>query len=522
MRSGIWTGPCVAMTLIVLHGSSSAQPATGPGSDSPDNGSSAEQANQRPARAMSLRQVLEVVVQQNPDLARARVDIASAEAGALEASGLDDWTIGASGQVDIARAEAIEGQPFQTTDSNAVNLSADATRPLPSGGTIGLSLGAGYNQSTFAVLDQMGESFDIDSKSLSGSLVASFTHPLLGGRGARIARAAQRSAKVSLDAATLQKQVSAAAAVRDVINAYWELAYAIRAVEIQRGALDLAREQLRITEAAIEAKVVARTEALATRQAIAVREQALLLAIIEVSERSLEVRRLVGLEIGPGEIDIAVTDALRDDGRTIDLDQALRRAEEQNPSLALARINGEITAIELEQATDNLRPRLDFNASIGPTGAASDAGDVVSQMVKLESFTASAGLTYRQTLKHRAARGARDRAQQSSQRVRIDLAEVEREIAVSVVRAVNLVRSARKRIEVGDLAITLAEQNLDIEKQLFEAGTVRSFDVLERQDELSQARLARERAVVDYLEAVATLESLTGDLLTRHEIDLMK
>lgn len=483
--------------------------------------SSAEEANQRPARSINLRQVLDVVVQQNPELARAQVGIAEADASSLAAAGLDDWTVGASGTGSISRTEFVDGQPFQTTSSDSVDLSADVTRPLTSGGTLGVSVGGGFSKSTFAVLADGGQSLEFDSKAWSSSVTAIFTQPLLAGRGKRIARASQRRAGTVRDAATLQQQVAAAAAVRDVINAYWEVAYARRVVDIRKGALDLAKEQLRITEAAIAAKIAARTEALATRQAIAVREQAVLLAEIEVSERSLELRRLAGLEIGPGEIDLAVTDALGDDGRRIDLDAALRQARERNPRLALARLNQDTARIDLEVAEDGLRPRLDLTASAGPSGNATDASDALRQMATFDAFSATAGLTYSHTLGRRAARGNRDLARESSRRLRIDLADAEREISVAVVRAVNRLRSARKRIEVSDLAIQLAVQNLDTEKRLFEAGTVRSFDVLERQDELAQDQLNRERAMVDYLEAVAELESLTGELLTRHNIELM-
>ena len=502
---------CAGAALVVFSSPALAQ----------EDGSSAEAANQRPARSMSLRQVLDVVVQQNPELARAQVGIAEADANTLAAAGLDDWAVGASGTGTITRSEFVDGQPFQTTATDSVDLSADVTRPLTSGGTLGLSVGGGFSKSTFAVLAEGGSNFDFESKAWSSSVTATFTQPLLAGRGKRIARASQRRASTARDAATLQQQVVAADAVRDVINAYWEVAYAVRVVDIRKGSLELAKEQLRITEAAIASKIVARTEALATRQAIAVREQAVLLAEIEVSERSLELRRLAGLEIGPGEIDIAAADALGDDGRRIDLDAALRRAREQNPRLALARINQDTAKIDLEVAEDGLRPRLDLTASAGPSGNATEAGDSLRQMATFDAFSATAGLTYSHTLKRRAARGNRNLARESSRRLRIDLADAERDISVSVVRAVNRLRSARKRIEVSDLAIQLAEQNLDTEKRLFAAGTVRSFDVLERQDELSQDRLNRERAIVDYVKAVAELESLTGDLLTRHSIELL-
>jgi outer membrane protein TolC len=508
-RIAVCSSVAAALTVLLGGGSAAAQ----------DRDASAEQAAQRSARPMSLRQVLDVVVRQNPDLILADIDIAGADAGVLEAAGLDDWQISANGNVSVQQSELVPGRPFQLTKSDTIELSAELSRALPSGGTLGLLLGGNYGTDEFAVLDVTGQRFDIGSDSFSSSLSASLRHPLLSGRGERIARAPRRKARIARSAAELRKQLASLYAVSDAITAYWELAYAARAVEIQRGALGLASEQLRITEAAIASKVAARTDALAVRWAIAVREQSLLLAEIEVSERSLELRRLAGLELGPGEVDILVTDPLADDGRAIVLDTSLRVALERNPTLALARIEGELTAIDLELTEDQVRSRLDFFVSAGPTGNAIGADETLRQMATFQGFVASAGLSYNHTLKQRAARGARERAEQAAHRVRVNVAEVERQLAVSVVRAVDRMRSARKRIEVSELALQLAEQNVQAEEQLFQVGAVRSFEVLQRQDELAQARLSRERAVADYLIAMTGLEFLTGELLDRHHIE---
>ena len=499
----------------------------------PDDGASAELARARPARSMTLRTVLDAVVQQSPDLSRAATDVAMAEADVLAAMGTDDWLLSLTGAWVSNRSEFLEGQPFQTLATDSLSASAELSRALSTGGTFKLDLDGSYSETTLAVLsvnpDTMQvERFDLDAGAVSSSLIASITQPLLGGRGQRVARAEQRRTRIARDASALQREIVALDTIRDVIRAYWELAYASQAVDIQRGSLELAREQLRITEAAVRNRVSAPSEILAVRHAIAVREQTVMLAEVEVSERSLALRRLAGLETGPGEIDIAATDALvgqpgpgQPGAPVIDLDATIAQARASNPRLALARTSGDTAAIGEELARDALRPRLDFTAQIGPTGNATEAGDTLRQVGTFQAYTAGASLTYTSALGQRLARGGRDLAREVTQRARIDLAEAERELAVSVVRAVDLVRMARKRIDVSVLAVQLAEQNLASERTLFQAGEARNFDILERQDELAQAQLSRERAIADYHQAVTDLEALTGDLLPHHGVDLI-
>lgn len=522
----------ILLSWLLCTAAVHAQPATSPSPPPPlsDDSASAEAARARPARGMTLRAVLDAVVQQNPELSRSRADVAAAEADVLAAMGIDDWTLSVTGGWVSNRSAFVEGQPFQTTATDSFSASAALSRALSTGGTVRINVEGSYSDTTVAVLgenpDTMRlERFDLDAGVVSSSLIASITQPLLGGRGTRVARADQRRARVARDAAALKREIAALDTIRGVIRAYWELAYASQAVDIQRGSLELAREQLRITEAAVRSRVSAPSELLAVQHAIAVREQAVMLAEVEVSERSLALRRLAGLEIGPGEIDIEATDAIAGQpGRgpsTIDLDAVIARARASNPRLALARTGADTAEIAVELAEDALRPRLDLAARVGPTGNATSPGDTLRQIGTLQGYTAGATLTYTGSLGQRTARGARNRAREGTQRARIDLAEAERELAVSVVQAVDLVRVARKRIEVSELAVQLAEQNLASERTLFGAGEARNFDILARQDELAQAQLSRERAIADYRQAVTDLEALTGDILPHHGIELL-
>jgi outer membrane protein len=534
----------------IVHAQPAAAPPTPAIPAPPDDGTSAEAAQARPARGMTLRAVLDAVVQQNPTLARSRSDVATAEADVLAAMGVDDWMLAVTGSWVSTRSERVEGEPFQTLSSDSFAASAELSRELVTGGTLTLDLDGSYSDTTFGVISGPDTFVRYDASALSGSLIASINQPLLGGRGKRIARAEQRRTRVARDAAALQREISAFDTIREVVRMYWELAYASRAVAIQRGSLELAREQLRITEAAVRARVSSPSEILAVRHAIAVREQTVMLAEVQVSELSLSLRRLAGLEIGPGEIDITATDAFAAQPATpgtgaapgaapgqpatgqapgqpapgaaaIDLDAAIERARTTNPRLALARTSTATAEIAEELAEDALRPRLDFNAQAGPTGNATEAGETLRQIGTFQAYTAGASLSYTSSFGQRQARGGSDRARADKQRARIDLADAERELTVSVVRAVDLVRMARKRIDVSELAVQLAEQNLASERTLFQAGEARNYDILARQDELAQALLSRERAIADYHQAVADLEALTGDLLPRHGVELI-
>jgi len=474
----------------------------------------AEEANASAARKLALAETLQTAVRQNPDLERATIDISVAEASVLQSLGLDDWVVTGTGTWTRTRIPSSPTNPF-VTSATRYSLSAGVAHGLRTGGSISIDANGSLNQ-TSCIDFMTGQPYDCNE--YRGGVSLTLFQPLLRDRGERVARAAQRIAAVERDATALAREGVALNTVRNIIQAYWELAYAAREIEIRKGSLELAEEQLRITRAGIDAGAIAPTESLALEQGIAVREEAILLSEIAVSQRSLELRRLIGLEVGPGEIDIEASEPPAIADRDFDLDATITRALDRNPSLAILAKTDEANRIEIEITENGLRPRLDATISAGPNSTGDELGNTVEEIAKLKSYSVSASLSYEHTLGNRAAEGARERSRQQALRTRVDLETGKRETAVAVVNAVNLVRSARKRIEVTQKSIDLAEKNLDTEKARFEAGDATNFDILRRQEEIEQAQLSHERAIVDYMQAIALVDSLTGDLLDRYGI----
>ena len=99
-------------------------------------------------------------------------------------------------------------------------------------------------------------------------------------------------------------------------------------------------------------------------------------------------------------------------------------------------------------------------------------------------------------------------------------ADLERQIDVQVVTAVKAVTAARTRVALSERAISVAEDNVRIEKASFVAGKTSNFQVMQQQSQLIDARLARGRAIADYHEAVAQLQFLSGILLEQYRVNV--
>jgi outer membrane protein len=482
-----------------------------------------------PATSVTLADILQATIRHAPSLQAARLDVEIALATIEESYGLTDWILGARVQAAwnddaVPRRSAIETDVERTI---GVDGEVSLTKLMSTGGTFGITAASGWGRATvnaprFDPADPempVGYS-NLDVDEYSDSLTANLTQPLLRGRGREIALAAQASARIQRDAATLQQRSVAIEQVRTVVQAYWDLVFSLRDLEIRRSSLDLARERLRLTQAGINGGKVAPSEALAVEQVIATREEEVLATELSVLDQSIALRRTAGLEIKPGALTLTTETELAVPPRTWDLATLASTAQVQSPELAVLGAQEAGATIDVEIAENGLMPRLDLGLSLGTGATGRTFSAALEDTVTLEGYTALASLTYEQALGNDAAEGRTRRARAQREKVRVNAVDVRFQINEAMARAVALVRSAEQRVELGARAVKLAEQNIGVEQSRFNLGKSTNFDVLQRQDELKQAQLRQARAVVDFHKAQTVIQSLTGEILDVYGINI--
>jgi outer membrane protein len=471
--------------------------------------SSTAEAQEPAGKPIALSDALQVAVRQHPTLAEATIDVRVADAQLLAASGLDDWLLEASGVVAFA-PDRVSGTETQTTTT--IDLEASLTKPLPTGGAVGLTLGGGWSDAP---------SFSAGTGSRYESDISLFaSHSLLRGRGRDVARADQARARSAREVAVRAKRAAAIIVIEDVVSSYWELVFATRSLEIRRGSLELANERLRRIRAGIAAGATAGIEEVQVDQTAATREGEVVSAEVDVVSRSLALRRAAGLPIGPGEIELRPVAPLTAEPGALEFDALYQKALAANPQLAVLEARAAGIEIDVRVAEDAMRARLDATVTAGLSGIGDSPGASAEDLVKFNGWSVTARLDYQQSLGNHAARGARERANAERDRLKVQIDDQKRSTAEALARAVALARSAARRAELSAKVVKLAEQSIEAEKARERLGRATSFDVAEREEELAQAQLSHTRATIDYLVAAAGVDALTGDILTRWGITL--
>jgi len=453
-------------------------------------------------KATSLPELIQFAMQHAPALASAKLDIAVAEAQIAETWARRDWRLGAQVQYSRAGASSFSGVPVE--DSIQGYGEIDIGRMLPTGGTIGLKAESSYSKASILGGTQ---------KNWTDNVSITLNQPLLKGYGPTLYNAQERRATLTRDAAVLGRRLSALNTIEAVVSAYWDLVLAEQQVAITEQSLALARERLRVTEIQVKGGKVADAEVPAVQQIIATREEDVLNGELAVLDRSIALRRAVGLPIGAGEMGLRVTTELGAKDTALNLADLVQRTFDAAPQLAQLDKNEQAATIDVEVNDNGLLPQLDLALQAGPNGQDRLFGGSWRDTAKFESYQVAGTLTFSQTL-HKYDVKYRSRELRSvREKVRVNAADVRAQLAQGMAQAVAQIEVAKRRLVLSERAIELAKANIRIETDRFNLGRSTNFDVLNRLEEQRQAELRRAQALIDWHKAETVVQTLTGDLL---------
>ncbi|HEX7701547.1 MAG TPA: TolC family protein, partial [Kofleriaceae bacterium] len=311
------------------------------------------------AKPITLPELLQLAIRQAPALASAKLDIAVAEAQIAETWARHDWTVGA--QVNFAKAGSSIFSGIQLQGTTSASASVDIGRVLPTGGTIDLKADTNYSHTD-------ASSIFPESTYWTSDIVGSITQPLLKGYGSDLYNAQERRATLTRDVAVLARRLAALNTIEAVVSAYWDLVLAEQQVAITEQSLALARERLRVTEIQVKGGKVADAEVPAVQQIIATREEDVLNGELAVLDRSIALRRAVGMPIGANELGLRVTTDLGATETKLDLADLIERTYNASPELAELGKQDQASTIDIDVNDNGLLPQLDLALQAGPRG----------------------------------------------------------------------------------------------------------------------------------------------------------
>jgi HAE1 family hydrophobic/amphiphilic exporter-1 len=295
----------------------------------------------------------------------------------------------------------------------------------------------------------------------------------------------------------------------------------------------LARDQSRITQIRIDVGASAPLDILQPRVQIATSEQQLITATSNVRSAEDRLRQLMNLPASEWDRPIIPTDKVTYTPMNIDLEASVARAYTLRPEIREQALTTATRRVQYLFARNQVLPQFDANLGYNVTGAAGFARDSAGNTIINTGYSQSlqqvlqnknpgwnVGVTIGVPIFNIGARAEARRAELDLKQSQVIDTQIRQNIAVDVRSTARLIDTAAKEIAASRTAREAAEQNLQAERKRYENGMTTNFQVLQVQQQLSDARASELQALVGYAKAVAAYHRAVGDLLDVHNISV--
>ena len=482
--------------------------------------------------SLTLEQAIELALKNNNDIDASRNSVQIAEFNLRGARGIYDPLIEGQSYYDSTST------PTASVIGGAVNGSVTQTRYFGSAGVSGFTPWAGGSYA--ARFDTAQSSTTNTNATLNPQypslLTLTYTQPIFRNRSFDNQRRLIEIAKKNLSLSDSQFRQRAIEVIAQVEQAYWNLAFALRFFQVQIDAVKQARTQLESNQRQVAKGILAPIEIVAATGQISTFEQNVYVAQEGVTraENTLKALMLPDRAAAEWSRPITPVSPINLDPPQVGLEIAIAEALKGRPEIAQFDASEEVNEIDKRYYRNQTKPQIDLVGSYTTQGLAgtvtpAGVGRVPPNLIggygtSLGNLIAQDYPTYRVGVQislpwgNTIAKANLGRTLAEGTRLENQRAQAEQTIEAEVRNAIQALRSAESRVAAAIASRAAAEQLYESEQRQFRAGTTTFFLVLQRQDDLLQARSRELFSQTDLNKAISEFQRATGTTLTANNV----
>jgi HAE1 family hydrophobic/amphiphilic exporter-1 len=520
-------------------------------------------SNQLP---LTLNDAIAFALQNNNDIDGSRINVQIAEFNLQSARGVYDPILSSESYYESRTT------PTSSTLGGATNGSVkqtDFTGAFRFGGYSPFAGGAYQLDFSSTRLTTNNQNVTLNPQ-FPTALTFTYTQPLW--RGLRIDnnRRTIEIAKKNLSLSDAQFRQRAIEVIAQVEQAYWDLVFALRNLQVQIDAVKQARVQVESNQRLVSKGVLAPIDIIAAGTQVTTFEQNVYTAqeAVTRAENTLKTLILADRTAPLWSRPLTPVSPISLEAPRVPLEQALSAALANRPELAQLQTNAEINGIDTRYFRDQTKPQIDLVgtytavglagapttaatsgssttssnallrarvnelsvlAGLPPLDPATSGGSVnenliggypksLSNLIGQDYPTYRAGVRIALPLRNRTAEANLGRSLAEGSSIRNQRAQAEQLIEADVRNATQTLRSAEARLASAAATRSSTELQFESEQRQFRAGTSTVFLVLQRQNELLAARGRELQAQTDLNKAIADFQRATGNTLTANNV----
>jgi HAE1 family hydrophobic/amphiphilic exporter-1 len=518
-------------------------------------------ANQVP---LTLNDAIALALANNKDINASRIDIEIAGFDLTAAKGVYDPRINSG--VDYNRS-TIPAASFISGGSDGSTTQTNVTGDVRVSGNSPV-LGGNYLIDFTSGRATTNNQFTALNPQYPSALTFTYTQPLLRGLRTDENRRRIEIARKNLTLSDEQFRQRAIETITRVQQAYWDLTFSLRNLQVQIEAVKQAQRQLESNRRQVTEGTLAPIDVTAAETQVATFEQNVYAAqeAVTRAENNLKSLMLPDRNAPQWSRAILPTSPVTLEPPRIPLEQAVANALGNRPELRQVATTAEINKINTRFFRDQTKPEVNLVASYSAAGLAGNllengfnpltagnaavlarlnelstlaglpplppstpagtlpgflvggAGQSLTNLFALNFPTTRVGVTFSFPIGNRTAEANLGRSLAEGRRIQNQHEQVEQQIEVDVRNTLQAVTSAEARLQAAAVARSSAEQLFESERRRLEGGLSTVFLVFQRQTDLVAARGRELQAQTDLNRAIAEFQRATGSTLQVNNI----
>jgi outer membrane protein len=513
---------------------------------------------------LTLREAIALALQNNNDIDGSRINVQIAEFNLRSVRGVYDPVFSSESYYESRVT------PTSSTLGGAQNGSVtqtDFTGAARLGGFSPFAGGAYQLDFSSTRLTTNNQNVTLNPQ-FPTALTLTYTQPLWRGLRFDNNRRQIEIAKKNLSLTDAQFRQRAIEVIAQVEQAYWDLVFALRNLQVQIDAVKQARTQVESNQRLVEKGVLAPIDIIAASTQVTTFEQNVYTAqeAVTRAENTLKTLMLPSRTDALWSRPLTPVTPINLEAPRVPLETAVNAALRSRPELAQLQTNAEINGIDTRFFRDQTKPQVDLVGTYNlvglagsPTTASGNPSTSTNALLRtrVNELSALAGLplldtttggvavnpnliggyskslsnligqdypTYRVgvrveiPLRNRTAEANLGRSLAQGNFIQNQRAQAEQLIEAEVRNATQTLRSAEARLQAAAATRISTEQQYESEQRQFRAGTTTVFLVLQRQNEVLAARGRELQAQTDLNKAIADFQRATGNTLEANNV----
>ena len=378
----------------------------------------------------------------------------------------------------------------------------------------------------------------------STRLEFSLIQPLLKEFGESITKTKIRIAETGTKATKLDVKTRVVKTISAVECAYWDLVYAMGNLSLQKEGLNLAQRLVSDVELKLKAGEMAPIHLVQAKSGRASMEESVISAENELKKAEHDLKLLLG--IPDNDETITALDRPKELEKIPILSESLEAAQKNRPDLQSGRFRVESKKIEEKYMNNQLLPRLDltgkysrrglsgspsnvigsggypvgFNVAGTPFAGRTTVWDSLEDLYLLNGYEYwSVGLKLEIPLGNREAEGRYRQSRLERMKMEVELKSLDEKICNEVKKGVLDIKTTVKTREAARATVEFSEEHLKFMQMRFKAGETSSYDVLQIQKDVTDAKTRHLKALIENNKAWSRVRMAEGVSLDEYGIE---